>query len=59
MKKAEDAAHKKGASDENKKAAKKVKSNMEKTTLGDITNLSALKEEMEEQQKKAQQKDKE
>ena len=59
VKKAEDAAHKKGASDENKKAAKKVKSNMEKTTLGDITNLSALKEEMEEQQKKAQQKDKE
>jgi hypothetical protein len=36
-----------------------MKSSMEKTTLGDITNLSALKEEMEEQQKKAQQKDKE
>ncbi len=59
VKKAEEATHKKGASDENKKAAKKLKSSMEKTTLGDITNLSALKEEMEEQQKKAQQKDKE
>ena len=56
-KRAEDAATKKAASDETKKAAKKIKSNIEKTTLGDITELAALKEEMEEQQKKAQNKE--
>jgi len=37
-----------------KKASKKLKSSIEKTTLGDITGLAALKEEMEEKQKKAQ-----
>jgi small subunit ribosomal protein S1 len=58
VKKAEEVSHKKATSDETKKATKKLKSSMEKTTLGDITNLSALKEEMEEQQKKTQ-KDKE
>jgi small subunit ribosomal protein S1 len=57
-KKAEEASTKKTTTEETKKTSKKMKSNMEKTTLGDITNLSALKEEMEEQQKKeAQQKD--
>ena len=36
-----------------KKTAKKVKSNLEKTTLGDITGLAALKIEMEEKEEKA------
>ncbi|HEY4786132.1 MAG TPA: S1 RNA-binding domain-containing protein, partial [Bacteroidales bacterium] len=58
VKKAEDVATKKAASDETKKATKKLKSSLEKTTLGDITELAALKEEMEEQQKKAQNKEK-
>jgi small subunit ribosomal protein S1 len=57
-KKAEESASKKAASDDAKRAAKKLKSSLEKTTLGDITELAALKEEMEEQQKKAQKKDK-
>jgi small subunit ribosomal protein S1 len=58
VKRAEDVATKKAVSDETKKASKKLKSTLEKTTLGDITELAALKEEMEEQQKKAQQKEK-
>jgi small subunit ribosomal protein S1 len=37
----------------NKKSVKKPKSNSEKTTLGDITQLAALKEEMEEKENKA------
>jgi small subunit ribosomal protein S1 len=57
-KKAEDVAAKKAVNDDTKKATKKLKSNLEKTTLGDITDLAALKEEMEEQQKKEQQKEK-
>ena len=36
---------------ETKKATKKLKSSLEKTTLGDISELAALKEEMEEQAK--------
>jgi small subunit ribosomal protein S1 len=59
VKRAEDVATKKATSDDTKKASKKLKSSIEKTTLGDITELAALKEEMEEQQKKAQQKEKE
>jgi len=58
VKKSEENAARRAVSDETKKASKKLKSTMEKTTLGDITELAALKEEMEEQQKKAQQKDK-
>ena len=58
VKKSEETAARRAVSDETKKASKKLKSTMEKTTLGDITELAALKEEMEEQQKKAQQKDK-
>ncbi len=53
VKKAEETAVKKAASDEAKKANKKVKSSLEKTTLGDITELAALKEEMEEREKNA------
>lgn len=37
-----------------RKTAKKIKNSMEKTTLGDITNLSAVKEEMESRNAKAQ-----
>ena len=58
VKKAEEVSTKKTASDETKKATKKLKNSLEKTTLGDITELAALKEEMEEQQKKAQKKEK-
>lgn len=58
VKKSEETAARRAVADETKKASKKLKSTMEKTTLGDITELAALKEEMEEQQKKAQQKDK-
>jgi small subunit ribosomal protein S1 len=58
VKKVEEVASKKAASDETKKATKKLKSTLEKTTLGDITELAALKEEMEEQEKKAQEKEK-
>jgi small subunit ribosomal protein S1 len=58
VKRAEDVATKKAVSDDTKKASKKLKSSIEKTTLGDITDLAALKEEMEEEQKKAQQKEK-
>jgi small subunit ribosomal protein S1 len=35
-----------------KRAPRKIKSNLEKTTLGDISELAALKTEMEENQKK-------
>jgi small subunit ribosomal protein S1 len=42
-----------------KKVQKKVRQNVEKTTLGDITDLAALKSEMEENQKKKARKDKE
>lgn len=51
-KKEEVAAEKKQKSTANKKAVKKVKSNLEKTTLGDISELASLKSEMEEEQKK-------
>ena len=58
VKKSEETAARRAVSDESKKATKKLKNTMEKTTLGDITELAALKEEMEEQQKKAQQNEK-
>jgi small subunit ribosomal protein S1 len=53
VKKAEENATKRAASDEAKKASKKIKTSLEKTTLGDITELAALKEEMEEREKNA------
>jgi len=43
---------------EGRKAAKKPKTNMEKTTLGDISDLAALKEEMEQGSKKGKKADK-
>jgi small subunit ribosomal protein S1 len=39
-----------------KKATRKVKTSSEKTTLGDITDLQALKDEMEEKQNKSSKK---
>jgi len=36
---------------ETRKTARKIKSNLEKTTLGDISDLAALKNEMEENEK--------
>ncbi len=46
-KKAADTAEKKSEASATKKATKKLKSSLEKTTLGDISDLAALKEEME------------
>jgi small subunit ribosomal protein S1 len=51
-KKATDEAERKATSAATKKATKKVKSNLEKTTLGDISELAALKEEMEKKKTK-------
>ncbi len=53
VKKAEETASKKSSEETVKKATKKIKSNIEKTTLGDITELAALKTEMEESEKKS------
>ncbi|HAX92885.1 MAG TPA: hypothetical protein DCY25_02870, partial [Bacteroidales bacterium] len=39
-----------------KSSSRKAKPNSEKTTLGDITQLAALKEEMEEKANKASKK---
>jgi len=44
---------KQGEGDEVRKATRKLKSNLEKTTLGDISELAALKSEMEENESKA------
>ena len=52
-KKAADTTAKKAASKSTKKSVKKLKDNLEKTTLGDITDLAALKTEMEANEKKA------
>jgi len=42
---------------EKQRATRKIKSSLEKTTLGDITDLAALKTEMEESQKKSTKKE--
>ena len=55
-KKAAEAPVKKSETTIQKKTAKKTKSSSEKTTLGDITQLAALKEEMEEKENKASKK---
>ena len=57
-KKQTEAPVKKQETETAKKSGRKVKSNLEKTTLGDITQLAALKEEMEEKQNKANKKSK-
>ncbi len=50
---AADTAARKVETEAPRKAPKKQKANVEKTTLGDITQLAALKEEMEEKENKA------
>ena len=48
--KKEDAPVKEKEGDATQKAVKKLKANLEKTTLGDISELAALKSEMENQE---------
>jgi small subunit ribosomal protein S1 len=55
-KRATEDAEKKAAAVATKKASKKIKSNLEKTTLGDISDLAALKEEMENAEKQVKEK---
>jgi small subunit ribosomal protein S1 len=55
-KKAADTPAKTSEPSAHKKSPKKTKSSSEKTTLGDITQLAALKEEMEEKENKASRK---
>ncbi len=55
-KKVAEAPVKKTEAESLKRSSRKSKSNMEKTTLGDITQLAALKEEMEEKENKASKK---
>jgi small subunit ribosomal protein S1 len=57
-KKAAEAPVKKAEPESPKKTAKKQKTSSEKTTLGDISQLAALKEEMEEKENKASRKSK-
>jgi small subunit ribosomal protein S1 len=52
-KKGSETAAKRSEADTTKKATRKLKANLEKTTLGDITELAALKEEMEEKESKS------
>ncbi len=52
-KKSAEATAKKAEAESTKKATRKVKTNLEKTTLGDITDLAALKEELEEKESKS------
>jgi small subunit ribosomal protein S1 len=51
-KRASSEAERKSSSDTTSKATKKLKTSMEKTTLGDITDLAAIKTEMEKKESK-------
>ncbi|MGD9977693.1 MAG: 30S ribosomal protein S1 [Bacteroidales bacterium] len=51
-KKVEEKSEKKSKGSNTQKAVKKLKANLEKTTLGDISELAALKSELEENQRK-------
>ena len=51
-KKVTDQTEKSAETEKPKRASKKVKPNIEKNTLGDISELAALKEEMEEKANK-------
>jgi small subunit ribosomal protein S1 len=55
-KKAVETTSKKAEAEPSRKSSRKAKPNVEKTTLGDITQLAALKEEMEEKANKASKK---
>jgi small subunit ribosomal protein S1 len=57
VKKKGDEPKRKGEGAETKRASRKIKSNLEKTTLGDITDLAALKTEMEKNEKKGSEKE--
>jgi small subunit ribosomal protein S1 len=48
--KGSETSSKRSEADNTKKAARKLKSSLEKTTLGDITGLQALKDDMEEKE---------
>jgi small subunit ribosomal protein S1 len=52
LKRASTEAERKTTTDAVHKASKKMKTNMEKTTLGDITDLAAIKNEMEKKELK-------
>jgi small subunit ribosomal protein S1 len=52
-KKSTEIPEKKSDAEKPRKSTRKAKSGAEKTTLGDITQLAALKEEMEEKENKA------
>ena len=56
-KKSSDRSSKQSEGAEVRKATRKLKTNLEKTTLGDISELAALKSEMEENQKSAKKKE--
>ena len=56
QKKAVESATKKTEAEPARKSSRKAKPNVEKTTLGDISQLAALKEEMEEKASKASKK---
>jgi len=51
-KRAGETAERKSSSDATRKATRKIKSGLEKTTLGDISELAALKTEMEKKESK-------
>ena len=51
--KGSDTSARRNEADNTKKAARKLKASLEKTTLGDITGLQALKDEMEEKEAKS------
>jgi small subunit ribosomal protein S1 len=55
-KRAAETTTRKPETDSSRKSSRKAKPNTEKTTLGDITQLAALKEEMEEKASKASKK---
>jgi small subunit ribosomal protein S1 len=57
-KRASSEAERKSSSDTTAKATKKLKTSMEKTTLGDITDLAAIKTEMEKKESKRKKADK-
>ena len=56
-KKSSDRSGKQGEGAEVRKQTRKLKTNLEKTTLGDISELAALKSEMEQNQKSAKKKE--
>ncbi len=57
-KRTEERKGKKTERDQTKKETRKLKANLEKTTLGDISDLAALKTEMEKNQRKTENKTK-